>query len=109
MRQTGNTNEDFRKQLERLATGKFSIQDWKSWKSQDLGTMKEMNKQSFINEGTMLCAKKADMTRFNTYHLKNTGHPITKLKAENSKGASSFDSDSAQGLRNSLFLSKGAK
>ena len=109
MRQAGSENEVFRDQLERIANGKFSIQDWESWKSQDFATMSDTAKSMFTNEATMLCARKADMTSFNTHHLKNTGNPIAKLKAENSSGASAFDSESAQGLRNSLYLSKGAK
>ena len=109
MRQAGSENETFREQLERLANGKFSIQDWESWRYQEFATMSEQDKSMFTNEATMLCARKADMTSFNTHHLKNTGNPITKLKAENSPGASAFDSESAQGLRNSLYLSKGAK
>ena len=109
MRQAGSENEEFKDQLERVANGTFSIKDWESWKTQDLATMVEPTSSSFTDEATMLCARKVDMISFNTHHLKKTGNPIAKLKAENSPGASAFDSESAQGLRNTLFLSKGAR
>ena len=78
MRQAGSENEVFRDQLERIANGKFSIQDWESWKSQDFATMSDTAKSMFTNEATMLCARKADMTSFNTHLIKNTGKPIAK-------------------------------
>jgi hypothetical protein len=57
----------------------------------------------------MLCAKKKDMADFNLYHLKKTGQLIARLKAVNSTGAATFDADHAQGLKNTTYLSKGAK
>ena len=47
--------------------------------------------------------------RFNAYHLKRTGNPIARLRDANSTGASAFDAGEAQGLRNLIYLSKGAK
>ena len=109
MRQQGAENSEFRHQLERLATGKFDINDWKNWSNRDISKMSLETKSDFIENGTMLCARKKDMTEFNAYHLRKTGHPIAKIKAVNSPGAYSFSTDSAQGLRNTIYLSKGAK
>ena len=71
--------------------------------------MELLEKQLFLDNATMLCAKKVDMIAFNSHHLRKTGNPIAKLGAINSQGAAVFDADSAQGLKNKLFLSVGAK
>ena len=63
----------------------------------------------FVDEATMLCANKKDMAEFNTYHLKRTSYPIARLNAINSRGASAFNTDHAQGLSNKSYLSRGAK
>ena len=57
----------------RLATGGFSISDWKAWSKHDINQMDDHEKSMFIEEATMLCAKKKDMASFNQYHLKKTG------------------------------------
>ena len=36
MRQAGAENLEFREQLERLAIGEFSVNDWESWKTQGI-------------------------------------------------------------------------
>ena len=61
----------------------------------------------FLEEATMLCAKKKDMAKFNMYHLKRTGNPVARLRALNIPGASAFETDKAQGLKNNTYLSKG--
>ena len=109
MRQHGEENQEFREQLERLATGKFTVSDWENWSKHDITKLEEEEKNIFIDEATMLCAKKKDMSSFNLYHLKRTGHPVARLKALNSSGASAFATDQAQGLRNTIYLSKDAK
>ena len=109
MRQLGAENEEFKEQLERLATGQFTIEDWKTWSKHDIATKTEDERNLFIHQATMLCAMKRDMLEFNLYHLKRTGHPIARLKAENSQGASAFNADHAQGLNNRVYLSRGAK
>ena len=109
MRQQGAENEEFKDRLERLATGKLTIEDWKIWAKQDMSKLTEDERNLFVDEATMLCAKKKDMAEFNTYHLKRTGHPIARLNAINSRGASAFTADHAQGLANKSYLSRGAK
>ena len=109
MRQAGDENSEFRAELERLATGEFSALDWKKWSMRDLAQMDEKTRKHFMSHGTKLCAMKRNMNSFNISHLKKTGNPICKIKAENSPGASGFPTERAQGLNNLLFLSKGAK
>lgn len=109
MRQQGSENTTFISQLERLATGHFNVDDWRQWSKQDITKLGPEIKDQFIEEGTQLCARKKDQTAFNAYHLRKTGNPIAKVKAINSSGAHSFSADSAQGLRNKIYLSKGAK
>ena len=108
-RQTGAENEEFRNQLERLAAGEFTVQDWTDWMKQDLNQMSKEEQAMFYEEATMLCAKKKDMAGFNTDHLKDTGNDIAKLSAVNTRGAAKFESDKANGLQNVLYLAKGAK
>lgn len=109
MRQQGAENEEFKQQLERLATGNFSIDDWKRWSKHDMSQLSENDRNLFVHQATMLCAMKKDMAEFNLYHLKRTGNPIARLNAENSKGATAFSTDLAQGLNNRIYLSRGAK
>ena len=84
-RQTGAENEEFRNQLERLAAGEFTVQDWTDWMKQDLNQMSKEEQAMFYEEATMLCAKKKDMAGFNTDHLKDTGNDIAKLSAVNTR------------------------
>ena len=108
-RQAGNQNTEFRNQLERLASGKFTLADWESWKQNDLEQLDPQSKEEFINNATKLCSLKKKMSSFNIFHLKRTGHPVVTVKAQNSPGAARFRSDQAQGLMNKIAISKGAK
>lgn len=67
---------DVHDKIFRLATGRFVISDWKAWSKHDINQMEEEERRTFIEEGTMLCAKKKDMAGFNQYHLKRTGRKI---------------------------------
>ena len=109
MRQAGDENAEFRSELERLATGEFSVDDWKKWAKCNLQQMSDERKRNFYENGTKLCAMKKNMNAFNISHLKKTGSPIAKIKAVNSLGAVKFPADKAQGLSNVLYLSKGAR
>ena len=109
MRQQGDENAGFRSELERLATGEFSVDDWRHWQKQTYDTMDVDDQDSFYKDATLLCAKKMDSVDFNHKHLKLTKNPIAKLSAKNSRGAASFDADQAQGLRNQIYVAKEAK
>ena len=109
MRQQGDENAGFRKELERLATGEFSVEDWRHWQRQTYDTMDADAKEIFYQNSTLLCALKKDSVAFNHHHLKLTNNPIAKLSAKNSRGAASFDADQAQGLRNQIYVAKEAK
>ena len=109
MRQQGDENAGFRNELERLATGEFSLEDWHHWQDQNYDTMDEETKNNFFGNATLLCAKKIDSVSFNHKHLKLTKNPIAQLTAKNSHGAASFDADQAQGLRNKIYVAKEAK
>ena len=109
MRQAGSENVNFRDQLDRLASGKFTKQDWQSWSARDMNKMSEDCQKVFRDQGTMLCAMKKDMKEFNRFHLLKTGWPVAKVTAENSPGTQQFESDIAGGLHNFLYLSRGAK
>lgn len=90
-----------------MANGGFAISDWQAWSKHDFNQLEEEEKTTFLEEATMLCAKKKDMAKFNMYHLKRTGNPVARLRALNSPGASAFETDKAQGLKNNTYLSKG--
>ena len=87
MRQQGADNEDFRQQLERLANGQFTVFDWQNWSQRNMATFSDEEKENFIQNATMICAKKKDMMAFNCHHLSELKTPISKLKADNSKGS----------------------
>ena len=109
MRQQGEENALFREQLERLATGNFTQADWTAWSGQNYDTMDRDVQETFYNTATMLCAKKMDSVQFNLTHLRKTGNPVAKLSAVNSRGAAAYEADHANGLRNKVYLAKGAK
>ena len=109
MRQQGEENANFRDQLERLAKGEFKQEDWINWSQQNFDTMDTEAKEMFFQTATMLCAKKKDSVGFNHRHLQLTNNPIAKLTAKNSPGASAFEADHAQGLKNKMYIAKGAK
>ena len=109
MRQQGDNNAVFRDQLERLAQGKFTQEDWTSWSHQNYDVMDKPNQDLFNNMGIQISALKRDCTEFNLSHLRKIGNPIAQLSAINSRGASVYEADHANGLRNKLYLAKGAK
>ena len=109
MRQQGDENALFRDQLERLARGTFTQEDWHCWSARNFDVMDRQDQTEFFEKATLLCAKKKDSVAFNHKHLKLTKNPIAKLTALNSRGAASYEADQANGLRNKLYLAKEAK
>ena len=109
MRQHGDANISFREQLERLAVGKFNLDDWLAWSTRNYETLSSDEQILFYNTSTLLCALKKDSVDFNHQHLKRTQNPIAKLTAVNSPGAAAFEADQANGLKNKMYLAKDAK
>ena len=108
MRQAGSENEVFRNQLDGLAKGTFSRDDWESWGARELSELDQVTRNLFRTTATKLCAYKADMTTFNVDGLRSTGNPLLVVKAKNNPaGASVYSSDKAQGLTNCVPLTKG--
>ena len=79
MCQAGDENTEFWTELERLASGEFSVQDWQKWTQCNLQQMTDEKRRRFEDSGTKLCALKKRLVLFNISHLKKTGSPITKM------------------------------
>ena len=110
MRQAGDSNAEFRDQLQRLAEGQFSIDDWRIWSMRSLGRLPKEEKQKFEANSTKLCALKRDMKNFNISGLKRTQNPLLITKSRNDPRSSSiYTSDRAGNIQNTLPLTKGAK
>ena len=93
MRQQGDENALFRDQLERLAGGTFTQEDWHCWSARNFDVMDRQDQTEFFEKATLLCAKKKDSVAFNHKHLKLTKNPIAKLTALNSRSAASSFSE----------------
>ena len=74
MRQDGAANAEFRAQLKRLATGRFSRNDWESWSHRCYDRLPEEERNLFYESATLLCARKKDTTVFNLDGLRSTEH-----------------------------------
>ena len=107
MRQAGDANEAFRGQLNRLAKGTFTQEDWEDWRPRELTILNREENQLFLTTATKLCALRADMTEFNVNGLKSTGNPLIVIKSKNyPPSASTYGSDKAQGIGNCLPVTK---
>ena len=108
-RQRGESNRQFRGELERLGTGEFTEVDYDRWTTRDLAKLSAEEKTHFQNYAVKLCSMKKDTRSFNISHLKALQQPCFKIKAINSKGAGTADSATAKGLPKELVLCKNAK
>ena len=110
MRQRGDDNEPFRIELENLANGLFSVDNWKSWEAQDFDRMSPEAQKSFEDNAILLAAMKKNLISFNKMNLLKLGNPIFKVEAINEPpSGASVDSDQAEGLHQTLFISVGAR
>ena len=109
MRQRGAENQQFRDELERLANGDFSEQDWDSWKCQDFYKMSDEQKRHFESTAITLAGLKKNLVPYNTSRLQALGSPIFKIEARNSPpSGGSFEPDAADGLAQNIYLARGA-
>ena len=68
VRQAGDENQQFREELERLANGTFSIDDWNRWLTQDYNQMDDERKAEF-DDAVLLAAYKKDLVEYNRTKL----------------------------------------
>ena len=110
MRQQGASNEQFRQQLTRMATGKFSIDDWHSWLPRSVDNLPDEERTHFLNEGVKLCSRKVDMVPFNEAGLLRCNSPILLMKAaHNDKKAEKCTETEGEGLAKVLPVARGAQ
>ena len=111
MRQTGDRNAAFRKDLNDLAVNNFSANQYERWKSvMDPATMPEERWKHFQDHAIMLAGRKADLLEFNEQRLLDLKKPVYMLSAANSpQSAKSLDSTEAGGLLDTMFIAKGCR
>ena len=112
MRQQGDSNAQFRDDLNRLAgCGQYDQEQYTRWKaSMDYNNFSSEQKEDFDNNATVLAAVKADLKTFNANGIKKLGQPVCRAKAKNNpKQAESFKDDQADGLLNEQFFAHGSR
>ena len=110
MRQAGDANAPFKRQLESVADGTFSISDWNCWKDQDLERMSPEARKDFEDNALKLASMKKNLISFNKMNLLKLGNPIFKVEANNQPpSGASVDADQAEGLMQTLFIAVGAR
>ena len=112
MRQQGDSNAQFRDDLNRLAgCAQFDQEQYTRWKSRmDYQNFNQERKEDFDNNATVLAAIKADLKTFNASGVKKLGQPICRAKAINNPAqAESFKDDQADGLLNEQFFAHGSR
>ena len=80
MRQRGAENQEFRDQLERLANGEFTTNDWLSWQNQDFNSMSEEQQREFEDSAITLASLKKSLVQYNSSRLRALGNPIHKIE-----------------------------
>ena len=112
MRQQGDSNAQFRDDLNRLAgCDQFDQEQYTRWKSRfDYLNFSQERKEEFDNNATVLAAIKADLKTFNASGVKKLGQPICRAKAINKPDqAESYKDDIADGLLNEQFFAHGSR
>ena len=106
-RQTGESQQDFREELGRLAEGKFTKDDWNKWKSRTLDRLPPSEQKDFIQNATMACSEKKNMIQHNLDKVKANKQPIAVIRAQsNCHAAKQASSDKAYGLVSELVINK---
>ena len=108
MRQQGPENEMFRGELQRLANGTFTIDDWYRWEERSFVRLPEEEQVRFHTEGVKLCSRNVDKVAFNEDGLKRCNTPILVIKASNNNETAQKAKDSDGELPNYVPVCKGA-
>ena len=106
-RQTGESQKQFREELERLGEGKFTKDDWYKWKTRTFDLLSPTEKEDFNQNAILACSEKKNMMQHNLDKVKSNKQPIANIHAvSNCKAAKKVSSDKACGLLNELVVSK---
>ena len=106
-RQTGESQKQFREELERLGAGKFTVNDWKKWKSRTFDQLSPAVREEFNQNAILACSEKKNMIQHNLEKVKANNQPIAVIHAvSNCKAAKQASSDKACGLLSELVVSK---
>lgn len=111
MRQTGDRNAAFRKDLDDLAVNNFTEDTYYRWKSfMNPITMSAERWKDFKDHGIMLAGRKKDLHEFNERRLLDLKKPVYMSSAiNNPKTVKKLDSAEAGGLLDTIFLAKGCR
>ena len=103
-RQEGDDQKLFREELKRLGDGEFTIQDWKKWQSRTLDLLPPDEKQDFIDNGILACARKKDMVNHNIEKVQSIGQPVAPIFAQNTGEGGRELADRDSGLIGKIIL-----
>ena len=111
MRQ-GPDQEEFKKILDNLASGKFSRKDWDVLRTRDLRanfTIEEI--KAIKAKSIKICSRIRDTKKHNKERIKALGNPILGIRSLNSGGkeAKYASSNEAQGLLQDMTIAKGCQ
>ena len=100
----------FAEQLEQMACGSYTKEDWASWKPRAFNKLPAEEQEKFMKTANKLCARRDDTKAFNITQMKKTGGEIFRINAiDEGPGAGSADSDKAKGLAKSVVLSRNSQ
>ena len=100
----------FAEQLERMACGSYTKEDWASWKPRAFNKLPAEEQEKFMKTANKLCARRDDTKAFNIAQMKKTGGEIFRINAiDEGPGAGSADSNKAKGLAKSVVLSRNSQ
>ena len=106
-RQTGNDQEQFRRDLQSLGDGEFSLEMWKRWRSRALDFLPEEEQVDFFQNGILACALKKDMVKHNIQKVKANGQPIAPIAADSTPAeARRESSERSSGLISKIIISR---
>ena len=111
MRQ-GPDQEEFKKILDNLATGKFTREDWDVLRTRDLqANFNKEEIEAIKKKSVKICARIKDTKKHNEERIKAIGNPILGLRSLNSGGSEAkyASTNEAQGLLQGITICKGCQ
>ena len=109
VRQEGEEQKQFREELKRLSLGQFTLDDWKKWSTRNLETLPPDEKQEFLDNALLACARLKDMVANNKKKIFELNQPIAFINAKSEPAIAKLPSgDRNSGLASNIILCKGA-
>ncbi|XP_008182473.1 ATP-dependent DNA helicase PIF1-like [Acyrthosiphon pisum] len=108
LRQTGDSQQQFRETLQRMTLGSLEQIDYKVLKNRF--AVNNIGQTKTFKNALRIFFKKTEVDIYNETMLRSLNSPVTSIQAKNNnETASRSSTDDAQGLKNCLKLSRGCR